>query len=124
MRLKLINPTWVFTFACLTVAVVVNGFYYRIFPFRGITLVQFVFVGFAHEPFGWIGGSGSLPFWAVRTILFLSHNLLVMSAFGLAATMVLVCGKRFAPNWLTNALLIAWCGFFIWAYFGTPLIDI
>lgn len=124
LRIKLSIPTWVFIFACLAVAVAANGFFYRIFPFRGITVVQFVFTLFAHDPLDWIGGSSSLPFWAVRTVLFLSHNLLVVSAFALPAIIVLVCGKRFAPNWLTSTLLVAWCGFCLWAYFGTPLIDI
>lgn len=124
MRFKLTSPTWVFILACLTVAVVVNGFYYRIFPFRGITLVQFALIGLAHEPLGWAGASSSLPFWAVRAILFLSHNLLVMSAFALPAGIVLFCGKRLAPNWLPNTFFVAWCGFFLWAYFGTPLINI
>ena len=123
MKLKLDNPTLVFIFGCLTVALVVNGFFFRILPLRGITLVQFVFAGYAHEPLGWVGGSSSLPIWSVRIVLFLSHTLLVTSMFALPAIVVLVCGKRFAPNWLTNTLIVAWCGFFFWAYFGTPIID-
>ena len=123
MRLKLSNPTWVFIFACLTVAVVVNvTVYFRIFPIRMITLVQYIFAGYSSEPLRWLGISGSSSVW-VRPISFLSHTLLVTSVFALPAIVVLVCGKRFAPNWLTNTLIVAWFGMFFWAYFGTPLID-
>lgn len=65
---------------------------------------------------------GSSSVWVVP-IGFLSNTLLVTIAFALPAIAVLFCGKRFAPNWLTNTLILAWFGMFFWAYFGTPLID-
>lgn len=123
MRLKLDKPTLIFIFACLIVAVVVNvTFYYPIIPSRRGTVVQFAFLMIAHHPLDWLGIMGTSSFWE-RPILFLSHTLLVTFAFALPAIVVMFFGKRFAPNWLTNTLIVAWCGFFFWAYFSTPLID-
>ena len=123
MRLKLDNPTLVLILACLIVAVVVNvTFYYPIVPSRRGTVVQFALLMIAHHPLNWLGMIGSSSVW-VRPILFLSHTLLVTFAFALPAIVVLFCGKRFAPNWLTITLIVVWFGFFFWAYFGTPLID-
>lgn len=123
MRLKFDNPTLVFIFACLIVAMVVNvTFYYPIVPSRRGTVVQYALLMIAHDPLNWLGMIGSSSVW-VRPILFLSHTLLVTLVFALPAFVVLFCGKRFAPNWLTNTLILAWCGLCFWAYFGTPLID-
>ena len=122
MRLKFDNPTWVFIFACLIVAVVINvTFYYPIVPSRRGTVVQMAFMMISYDPLDWLGMIGSSSFW-VGPIVFMSHTLLVTFAFALPAIVVLFCGRMFAPNWLTNLLIAAWCGFSFWAYFGTPLI--
>ena len=123
MRLKLDNPTLVFIFACLIVAVAASmAFYFPIIPSRRGTLVQYAFLMISNYPLHWLGMIGSSSVWVVP-IEFLSNTLLVTFAFALPAIVVLFCGKRFAPNWLTNTLIVAWCGFFFWAYFSTPLID-
>ena len=123
MRIKFDNPTLVFIFACLIVAVVINvTFYYPIVPSRRGTVVQYALLMIAHYPLDWLGIMGTSSVWE-RPILFWSHTLLVTSTFALPAIVVLFCGKRFAPNWLTSALIVAWFGFCYWAYFTTPLID-
>ena len=85
-------------------------------------MVQYAFLMIAYYPLDWLGIMGTSSVWE-RPILFMSHTLLVTFAFALPAIVVLVSGKRFSPNWLTNTLIVAWFGFFSWAYFGTPLID-
>lgn len=123
MKLKFDNPTLVFIFACLVVAVAVNvAFYFPIIPNGRGTLVQYAFLMIAYYPLDWLGIMGTSSVW-VRPILFLSHTLLVTFAFALPAIVVLFCGRRFAPKWLTNTLIVALLGFFFWAYFSTPLID-
>ena len=123
MRLKLDNPTMVLILACLIVSVVVSAaFYFPIIPARRGTLVQFAFLMISNYPLHWLGIIGSSSVWVVP-IEFLSNTSLVTFAFALPAIVLLFCGKRFAPNWLTITLIVVWFGFFFWAYFGTPLID-